>query len=310
MPALVETMSYSGRKPWHGIGTTMSDQCTDISEAIKASGLDWTVKKEQLGFQTPDGFIEYTNRFAVVRSSDNAVLGDCGPKYNLLQNDKAFEWFEPFLQKDAFIHTCGALKGGSVVWILAKLNLDPLEIRPNDNVDKYLLLSHSFDGTLSVRIAFTPIRVVCWNTLSMSMRDNNSSRVRIRHSSKMEENMDMVREAVNLAEQSFSVTKDKYKALQNKGVNQNDLRKYFKTIFEIEDDPSTRSLNQLDQLEHMFQSGRGNQGKTMWDAYNAVTEYMTWESGNGAATRFNSLWFGPNASRNVKAFDLALSMAT
>jgi phage/plasmid-like protein (TIGR03299 family) len=312
MPALVETMAYSGKTPWHGLGTVLSEKC-EIAEAIKSSGLDWTTSKQQLGFQSGEDFIQYPNRFAIVRSTDKSILGDCGPNYELLQNEKVFEWFDPFIQSDAArIHTCGALKGGSIIWVLAKLNNDPVQVRQNDTVDKYLLLSHSFDGTMSVRISFTPIRVVCWNTLSLSIRDHNSARVRIRHSSLMHDNMKLVQEAVNLDNQNFEVTVEKYKALQNRGVNQNDLKKYFRQVWEIPEGEavSTRTKNQLETLEGLFEYGIGNQGKTMWDAYNAVTQYFSYEDGNNSNNRFTSLWFGDNARRNVKALDLAVSMSS
>ena len=94
------------------------------------------------------------------------MLGIVGPRFAVLQNKDAFGWFQPFLDaKEAALHTAGSLRGGSRIWVLAKLNRDPLVIAAGDEVEKFILLSHGHDGRLAVRGGFTPIRVVCQNTL-------------------------------------------------------------------------------------------------------------------------------------------------
>jgi hypothetical protein len=103
---------------------------------------------------------------AVRRKSDNRILGVVGPKYHVLQNRAAFQWFQPFLDaREAALHTAGSLCEGSRVWVLAKLNRDPLIVALGDEVEKFMLLSHGHDGSLAVRVGFTPVRVVCQNTL-------------------------------------------------------------------------------------------------------------------------------------------------
>ena len=91
------------------------------------------------------------------------------PGITILQNRDAFKWFQPFLDaKEAALHTAGSLREGSRIWVLAKLNRDPLVIAPGDEVEKFVLLSHGHDGSLAVRVGFTPIRVVVPNTLALA----------------------------------------------------------------------------------------------------------------------------------------------
>ena len=118
------------------------------------------------------------------------MLGVVGPRYTILQNQDAFKWFQPFLEaKEAALHTAGSLRGGSRIWVLAKLNREPLVIAQGDEVEKYLLLSHSHDGSLAVRVGFTPIRVVCQNTLSMAHNADASKLIRFKHTKDIHENL-------------------------------------------------------------------------------------------------------------------------
>src|SRR3954467_5148747 len=131
----IETMAYFGHRPWHGLGTPLTEaDLYDWQSASKKAGLDWEV--ELVPLQTADTQAKVENK-AVRRTSDGRILGVVGPRYHPLQNKDAFAWFDPFLQaKEAALHTAGSLRQGSRVWVLAKLNRDPLVIAENDEVEK------------------------------------------------------------------------------------------------------------------------------------------------------------------------------
>lgn len=320
MSANVETMAYVGATPWHGLGTAMEESdWYNLDSVIAKSGLDWEAEKVQL--KTVDALTEFpdgqiVDHYAVRRKTDNRILGTVGPRYTILQNRKAFEWFEPFSKaKEAAFHTAGSLDEGSRIWILAKINRDPMVIVPGDEVEKYLLLSHSHDGTLAVRVGFTPIRVVCANTLAMAHGDKASKLIRIKHSAKVETNLDNIRDTINLANKEFEATAEQYRKLANKDINKADLEKYVKTVMGLEDEKeiSTRSKNIMDEIVGLFETGKGNDMPgvkgTYWAAYNGITQYYTWDAGRNESNRLNSLWFGPNANKNKEALETALQMA-
>jgi phage/plasmid-like protein (TIGR03299 family) len=307
-------MAYFGQVPWHRLGTALEEaDLFDWQTASRKAGLDWTV--ELVPLVTGDTQAQVTHR-AVRRTSDSRVLGVVGPRYAPLQNKDSFSWFQPFLDaREAALHTAGSLRQGSRVWVLAKLNRDPLEIAEGDEVEKFLLLSHGHDGSLAVRCGFTPIRVVCQNTLSMAHSSDASKLIRIKHTKDLLENLANVREIMDLANAEFEATAEQYRRLARKSINQADLRRYVKKVFEVEDDQEagSRLKNLMEAIVGLAETGRGNDlpsiRGTYWSAYNGVSEWLTYQRGRSDDNRLNSLWFGDSALVNRHALEVALDMA-
>lgn len=343
MVAAVESMAFVGATPWHGLGVAVTDEAAmyDSKLFIEKAGLNWDAEKRQLKRDrkviAADG--SYTmetvpaNAWEVVRSTDQKVLADMvGERYTILQNQEAFAWFQPWLdQKEAALHTGGALFEGSRIWALAKLNRDPMEIAAGDVVEKYILLSHSHDGSLAVRCGFTPIRVVCWNTLSMAHSADASKLIRLKHSKNVHTNLENLRDVMNLMNAEFEATAEQYRLLQSKSINQNDLRKYVKRVFKVDADDSAiwttgerskelkevvseRQKNILEEVIELCEAGKGNNlpsvRGTYWSAYNGVTEYLSYVNGRNEDNRLNSLWFGQNNTMNKLALAAAVEMAS
>ncbi|MBN9519775.1 DUF932 domain-containing protein [bacterium] len=314
MPHEVETMTYFGAKPWHGLGSVLDEaECYDWPAAAKKAGLDWSV--ELVPLQTADTHVTVEHR-GVRRSTDGKVLGVVGPRFAPLQNTDAFGWFQPFLDaKEARLETAGALRGGSRVWVLAKIARAPIEIARDDLVEKFLLLSHGHDGSLAVRVGFTPVRVLCSNTMAQAHNADASKLVRLRHSKSLVTNLAHVREVMNLANQEFEATAEQYRSLARRDINQADLRKYVRHVLKVDDAevPSARLANQVEQIIGLAEAGRGNDlpavRGTWWAAYNGVSEWLGHNRGRTPATRLDSLWFGDGAALNKSALQIALDMA-
>jgi phage/plasmid-like protein (TIGR03299 family) len=309
----IESMAYFGELPWHGLGTALEQaDLYDWQRACIKSGLDWDA--ELVPLVTADG-IKVSHR-AVRRGTDGKVLGVVGPKYHILQNRNAFQWFQPFLDaKEAALHTAGSLREGSRIWVLAKLNRSPLVIAEGDEVEKFVLLSHGHDGSLAVRVGFTPIRVVCANTLAMAHGSDASKLIRLKHTKDLQQNLENIREVMNLANQQFEATAEQYRLLARKSINQADLRRYVKKVFKVEEDRdgSTRLKNIMEEIVRLAEAGRGNElpsvSGTLWTAYNGVSEWLGYNRGRSQSNRLDSLWFGDGASLNRRALEVALSLA-
>jgi phage/plasmid-like protein (TIGR03299 family) len=308
----IETMAYYGAVPWHGLGVRIPEHVRfQPQEMLEAAGLDWQVGLVQLA--TADTR-EVVDRFGVRRLSDGRILGTVGSHYRPLQNADAFAWFAPFLEsREASLHTAGALRGGSRVWVLAKLNRDPLVVRGDDTVEKYLLLSHGHDGTLAVRCGFTPIRVVCNNTLSMAVSDGRSALIRLRHTDSLKTNLSAIRETINTVDAAFEATADQYRLLAHKDIHQGDVLRYVRIVFSLPDELTVRARHMVQEIERAVESGLGNAAPgvrgTWWAAYNGVTEFLAYKRGRTTDSRINSLWFGEAADLNKWALDTAVEMA-
>lgn len=320
----VEKMMYVGQVPWHGLGTKF-ETAPSLEEAIKSAGLDWEVAKVAL--QTVGTNLDVP-AMAIQRQTDKRILGVVGPDWNPLQNTKAFEFFKPFIdEKEASINTAGSLKKGQRVFILAKINRDPMDIVKGDSVEKYILLSNSHDGSQAVRVGFTPIRVVCANTLAMAIGDNASKLIRLRHTKNLHQAMESVQDVMNVANQQFEATAEQYRAMAKMDMNSGDLEKFIKLVFLQKKtsteaqiamsegaesdgtDETTGGARLIERITPLFEKGRGNDMAgvkgTLWGAYNAITEYIQYDRGNSEETRLDQTWFGQGQVLNKRAMAVA-----
>jgi len=306
--------------PWHKLGVVLN-AAPDVKQAIAASGLGWEVGTKPLF--TAEG--ETAPALATFRKDDNTILGVVGTGYKPLQNVEAFEFFQPFLDsKEASLETAGSLKDGRRVWVLAKINRADSVIVPkaDDRISKYVLLSNSHDGTMAIRVGFTPIRVVCNNTLTLAHDSENSSLIRVFHRGNITKNLEEVRKVMDTANSQFEATAEQYKYLASKAISEADLEKFVKIVFatnkQQKEAASPEELNSgnrvIEDIKTLFTSGQGNDlpgvAGTYWAAYNAITEFVQYRRGKDEAGRLDQTWFGTGMTLNKKALKTALVMAT
>jgi hypothetical protein len=192
-----------------------------------------------------------------------------------------------------------------------------------------LLLSNSHDGTSAVWIQFTPIRVVCQNTLSYALSTRNQDRAscsialtrgtramrsesfratasrafRIRHQGNIESKLNQAKTALDFARQRFSIATEEYKAMASYSLNQADLDLYLSLVLDTDTPQGSRAYP---QIVANFEHGRGNKGQTLWDAYNGVTEWLDYQRGASNSNRLDSSWFGNSAKIRSLAHQSAL----
>ncbi len=312
-----DTMFSVKEKPWHKLGTVVETAPT-VREAIKLAGLDWKVELRPLCTNENEP-IAISSHQAVVKEGTTSVLGVVGQSYHPLQNTEAFEWFEPFLENDlASLETAGSLFNGKKVWILAKTHKEA-DVVNGDTVESYILLSNSHDGSSTVKVGFTPIRVVCNNTLSYAEGANISKLIRVKHTSSVVENLQLVRDLMDTVNTQFIATVEQYRELTRRDVSVEDLRKYVKQVFSsqklenIITDYEAREKAEIEaerkkllaRVEEIFEL---EPARKTWNMYNAVNSYLCHDRCRNAELRQNSIWFGDSKLLDRKAFELARKM--
>ena len=305
-------MAYVGEVPWHGLGTQVSNDLTPMQMMEKA-GLDWTVEKMPTFIEVDGRKIE-TGLNALVRSTDKKVLTQVGDGWNPVQNEEAFQFFSEFvLSGDMEMHTAGSLKGGKMIWALAKVK-ESFDIFGGDQVDSYLLFSNPHQYGKCIDIRFTPIRVVCNNTLTFSLERQADVSYRANHSSKFDG--DKVKQAMGLAHEKFAQYKQMAEYLGSKRVTAESLIEYYSTVF-----PKTSGNTEVENVEDLSrnarlayealetQPGAEYAEGSWWQAFNSVTYITDHVQGRNADNRVYNSWFGSNQARKVRALNKAMEMA-
>ena len=164
MSANIESMFYVRETPWHGLGTRVIE-APSSEDALIAAGLNWNVIQEPIYTGENEPISGYK---ANVRDSDRRVLGVVTDRYKVVQNHEAFAFTDALLGQGVRYETAGSLQEGRKVWLLAHM---PHEyIISGERISPYLLFSNTHDSSGAVKVALTPIRVVCNNTLNLALR--------------------------------------------------------------------------------------------------------------------------------------------
>ena len=313
MAHMVETMAYAGEVPWHGLGTKVPADLGPLQMMQKA-GCDWTVSKQNM--YVLDG-IPVTGKKALIRDGDNTVLDIVGDDWNPVQNDEAFEFFHEYcMAGDMEMHTAGSLDNGRNVWVLAKVK-ESFSILGDDQVDSYLLFSNPHKYGKAIDVRFTPIRVVCNNTLTMSLNSESKNQVKLNHRTAFD--ADNVKQTLGIAHDKFSKYKEVAEFLSSKRFTKESLVNYYNEVFphtyagskgktvESFDDLTKNAKAAFDVLH--TQPGATKGEGSFWQAFNSVTYMTDHLMGRSAESRLNSAWFGQNQTRKVKALQKAVEFA-
>jgi phage/plasmid-like protein (TIGR03299 family) len=306
-------MAYAGDVPWHGLGTKVASDLAP-SQIMQQAGLDWEVRKESM---TTESGAEITGKKALVRSADNKVLDVIGDNWNPVQNSEAFEFFSEYcLAGDMEMHTAGSLKGGQMVWALAKVK-ESFDILGGDQVDSYLLFSNPHMYGKAIDVRFTPIRVVCNNTLTLSLGQKVANSVSLNHRTAF--NPESVKETLGIANEKFAKYKETAQFLASKKFSVESLVQYYNEVFprtyqgkkEVTVKDFADLTNNAQKAYSFLETQPGAEfGEgSWWSALNSVTYLTDHQMGREADSRLTSAWFGANQTRKVKAVEKAVEYA-
>lgn len=313
MAHMVETMAYAGEVPWHGLGVQVP---SDLSPAqmLQKAGLDWQVQKVP-AFSNINGTPVDVGWSALVRSTDNKVLSVVSNEWNPVQNTEAFEFFHEYCAAgDMEMHTAGSLRGGQIVWVLAKIR-EAFELFNGDTVESFLLFTNPHKFGQSIDVRFTPIRAVCKNTLTLALSQHSDRMIKKSH--RREFNAAEVKEQLGIATDKLAKYKEMAEFLGSKRYTGESLKEYFNKVFPVlaydkEKGPQRKEVSKSAALALEVvdtQPGARFAEGSWWQAFNAVTYLTDHKIGKSADNRLTSAWFGPNKNLKVKALETAVEFA-
>jgi phage/plasmid-like protein (TIGR03299 family) len=306
-------MAYTGDVPWHGLGVKVSNDLTP-AQMLKAAGLDWTVDPVELFAEVGSKRLPTGHR-ALVRSSDQRVIEVITDDWNPVQNEAAFEFFNDFVAHgDMSMETAGSLKDGKIVWALAKVKESFDLFGGKDRVDAYLHFTNPHQYGQSIDVRFTPIRVVCNNTLTLSLNQKSKNMVKVSH--RREFDPDQVKEALGIAKQKLAKYKEMAEFLSQKQYSNENVVDYFKRIFPVltaktdsRKELSNSAERGLEIVKFDNQPGAEYGKGTFWELFNTVTYMTDHEIGRSVDARLTSAWYGANKNLKTKALETAVEMA-
>ncbi|MBU1412875.1 DUF932 domain-containing protein [Myxococcota bacterium] len=325
MSADFESGFFVTQPPWHNLGVVLEDPPATASEAITAASLDWEVRKEPIeAVVAVNGSyraVGVSGHFAMIRRrEENGItrldsLGVVGAQYRVQQNLSCFRFFDRLIETGKVqYHTAGSLKGGRIIWVLARVN-GTLQIAKDDLVDKYLIITNSHDGSSPIRIMFSPIRIVCSNTLSMALKGAiGDKRLNIRHTASAGARIEDAGAFLAGVDDLFAQNAEVFRLLARRSIRTIELDHYLRTLFPDPPEGAKRNTARANRQKVLarFEEGLGvdTTDATWWRAFNAITEFTDHirHAGNDDA-RVTSAWFGSSMKLKQQALTTALQLA-
>ncbi len=314
-------------KAWHGLGQIVQDYPTS-KKALQFAGLDFEVLKRPNAHRLDDGSeVVSKSSFYTYRPDTNAILGDrLGKDYEVVQNIDAFSFFDAIVGGEGIQYeTAGALGKGEKIFITAKLP-GYIKVANTDCIEKYLFLTTSHDGFGSIMAAFTPVRIVCNNTLNAALKNHTNS-IKIRHTANVKERLEEAHKVLGISNQLSQQLDGIFNQWAKVRITDKEVQKLIQMAMvpnkEVLQNIQKGELDELstcfrnicdDVYEYNFSSPTQQTGATkgtVFGAYNAITGYFqNVRTYKDAEAKMKSLLYGGTAQlKTQKAFQLCESFA-
>jgi phage/plasmid-like protein (TIGR03299 family) len=263
--------------------------------------LNWTVSKRDLYYYQDGALQQRTDKFAVVRDDNGALLGDVGPNYEFVQNSDLLRLIDPMVQEGLItVENRGYLSNGGRVFVQSKVNQ---EYRvAGDDHKTYITLLNGHTGNLSVAIGPTVVRVICGNTFAMAYGDLSE---RYRHEEGVTARVLNSKAVLDFVNTSMAKYTEQSERLASTTCTPSQFQKAMEAVFQKD----AKKMENIETLNNLFYSGAGNEGRTFYDAFNAVTDWNSNHARKSANTRFNYANFGTGARVNERAMRVLTELA-
>ena len=324
----VQTMAYVGETPWHGLGNELTPN-QPIEVWAEQAGMDWTIESSDVSYYANHAaggklIMPFPDNKVLYRSDTLEPLSVVSQRYQEVQPSEILEFYRDLTEQADFeLETAGVLKGGRKFWALAKTG-QSTALKGKDVSNGYILLATACDGTLATTAQFTSIRVVCNNTLAISLADKSGGVVKVPHSTVFD--ADKVKNQLGISINQWNEHMYQMKQLTERRITQAQATNYLNRLFNDVDDtlimfptnnktqkavPNAKAMN---QIMTMFNGqGRGadldSARDTAYGLLCAVTEFVDHERrAMSTDHRLDSAWFGTGANLKQKGLEEAMRL--
>ena len=318
----IDQMAYVGQAPWHGLGSALSPkQPLEIWQ--REAGMDWQIQESPVHFKADaighlGSIHSFPEQKVLYRSDTKAPLSVVSNRYQVVQPREVMEFYRDLTEVSGYeLETAGVLKGGKKFWALARTG-QSAELKGNDLVNGYLLLATACDGTLATTATPTTVRVVCNNTLTISLNGATHA-IKVPHSTRF--NPQTVKKQLGIAVSQWDEFMYRMRMLSERKVQLPEAMSFFMDVLcdTHARDPIPDVLpnkRAMEKVQNLYEGkGRGSDLEsargTAWGLLNAVTEYVDHERrARSNEYRMDSAWFGQGAQIKQRALEAALQLAS
>lgn len=316
---LVQTMAYTGEKPWHGLGNKLAAQ-QPVEIWKEQAGMDWAIEESEVRYISGNNNVGVINAFpeqkVLYRSDTKAPLAVVSKRFKVVQPGEVLEFYRDLTAHSGFeLETAGVLREGRKFWALARTGQSTV-LKGRDRVDGYLLLATACDGTLATTAQFTSVRVVCNNTLRVAL-GGASGAIKVPHRSRFD--ADTVKRQLGITVSSWDGFVARMKALVECPVDPDTVEGLLRRVltYQVQDGKANvvneqalanvRALYEGGGRGAMLASSRG----TAWGVLNSVTEFVDHHRrARSDDHRRDAAWFGQGAQIKQKAWEQVLELVS
>ena len=261
-----------------------------VEEAIRLAELDWTVEKNQT-FANRALFgslnlVESENFVSIMRSDTGEEFAHPTKRYEVVQNIDSFKWVEHLTAEGATFWRGGYFRGGRKTFMIVKLPI-PLTLSQGDTIERAVIITSSHDSSSGIKANWLPFRVQCSNVIGAAIA---SAPMVFRHTVAVRDGIspELAREMLFNAEIFYDAFYQRANSLASAPFTDGEMEQLVTDVFGVErisNDRTRRSNDFLfESLIQNFRNGRETYGSTMWDAFNAVCEYLDYQRPIGNRT--------------------------
>lgn len=255
---------------WEAVGSNIS-AATSVEEALKISGLDYTVEKVPVFLE--DG-TPIPGAFCTKKEGTNDTFGVVGSQFEIIQNQEALSFVDNLVSEGLTFVKAG--ENHKMLYLIGKL--PSIEVL-GDEVTPYLIFQNSHNGSTTLKATIAPLRIVCQNQFNLTFR-KAVNKISLRHTKSIKGRLHTAQQVLLQNTEYLSEFQKQALGLAQEKVSKKQVDTLLDGIFEIKPEFNPTQVRRMEEKRDRFLSAYqadDNQNflGTKWGLINAYTDFIT-----------------------------------